>query len=245
MKKQFNTEGCLLCGADLVYSTSQKPMKCNICGSTYDSNASCNNLHFICDNCHKMGAIEFINTYCLNSSSVNPAEMASKIMHNPNVKMHGPEHHFLVPAVLITAFYNQTDNAEKIAGKLQVARKRAENILGGFCGFYGSCGACIGNGVFMSIILDSTPISKNEWKLSNLLTSESLHTVANHGGPRCCKRDTYLALETAVGFLKNNLDVELESSEIKCEFSHRNKECIETECPYYTADEKLKFSLNI
>jgi hypothetical protein len=32
--------------------------------------------------------------------------MALNLMKNPQIKMHGPEHHFLVPAVLLAAYYN-------------------------------------------------------------------------------------------------------------------------------------------
>ena len=237
-------DGCLICSCELEYLTSQRKMDCSICGKEFESNASCKKGHFVCDSCHQMGGMDYIETYCLNSQSVNPIKMADSIMLNPNIKMHGPEHHFLVPAVLITAYYNKIGNEGMIAKKIKVARERAKNILGGFCGFYGSCGACMGNGVFMSIVLDSTPLSKNEWKLANLLTSESLKEVAIHGGPRCCKRDTYLALETAISFLKENLDIDLESSEIVCGFHTRNKECLHKNCPYYPQDIKVEFSLD-
>ena len=237
-------DGCLICSAELEYLTSQKNMNCSICGKEFESNAACKNGHFVCDSCHHMDGMDYIFTYCLNSSSINPVEMATAIMLNPNIKMHGPEHHFLVPAVMITAYLNKTGNPESIPDKLKVARSRAKNILGGFCGFYGSCGACMGNGVFMSVILDSTPLSTNEWKLANLLTSESLREVAMHGGPRCCKRDTYLSLEKAVEFVKDNLNTELEASEISCGFYHRNKECLIKECPYYPKDIQVEFSLD-
>ena len=35
--------------------------------------------------------------------------MAIEIMKSPMINMHGPEHHFLVPAVLITSYYNIKD----------------------------------------------------------------------------------------------------------------------------------------
>ncbi len=237
-------DGCLICSCELEYLTSQRKMDCSICGKEFESNALCKKGHFICDSCHQMDGMEYINTYCLNSKSVNPIEMATAIMLNPNIKMHGPEHHYLVPAVMITAYFNKAGNTDVIPAKLQIARNRAKNILGGFCGFYGSCGACMGNGVFMSIILDSTPLSKKEWKLANLLTSESLREVAMHGGPRCCKRDTYLALETAVDFINENLNIELGKSPVTCGFYQRNKECLHKECPYYPKEINVEFSLD-
>jgi hypothetical protein len=161
-------------------------------------------------------------------------------MTNPGIKMHGPEHHFLVPAVLITAYYNKTGKPEMIPGKLKIARERAKNVPGGACGFYGSCGTGLGTGLFMSIVLRTTPLSTDDWTLSNLMTAEALYEIAMMGGPRCCKRTTFLALETATDFVRENLGVELERSEVVCSFFSRNKECKQTECKYFPGSKKYR-----
>ncbi len=153
---------------------------------------------------------------------------------NPNVKMHGPEHHFLVPAVLLSAYYNNKKDYDEKATKIRMAKKRATQILGGFCGFYGDCGAAVGAGVFISLITDATLLSIAEWKLANLATAKSLFAIANHGGPRCCKRNTYLALMEAVDFLKENLGVTLEVKKgLECEFYDLNRECLGQKCPFH------------
>ena len=74
--------------------------------------------------------------------------------------MHGPEHHFLIPAVLLSAFYNVSGEPGEKEKKIKQARKRAENVLGGFCGFYGDCGAAVGTGIFVSVITGATPLSQ-------------------------------------------------------------------------------------
>ncbi len=197
------------------------------------SNANCGNGHFICDSCHETEGFDYVETYCKNSKSTNPVEMATAIMNNPKIKLHGPEHHFLVPAVLITSYYNKTIQPEKIEGKLKTARERAQHILGGFCGFYGNCGAGVGTGIFASVVLNSTPLSTNEWKMCNLITAESLFNIASYGGPRCCKRDTWLALESAVQFTEKNLSVKFNSQSIVCNHYSRNKQCLKKECKYF------------
>ena len=109
-------------------------------------------------------------------------------------------------------------------------RKRGENVLGGFCGFDGACGAGVGTGIFVSLITDSTPLSEGGWRFSNLnlMTAQSLEEIACHGGPRCRKRDTFLALQSAQAFIEENFDVSLPMSEpILCAFSDMNKECLE------------------
>jgi len=226
-------DGCLICNSDLVYLEKAEPMNCSVCKKVFFSNAKCVNGHFICDTCHEKEGFDYIETLCSNSESINPVELANSIMSNPKIKLHGPEHHFLVPAVLITAYYNKIGNQSMIQKKLVIAKERAKHILGGFCGLYGNCGAGVGTGIFMSIILNSTPLSNEEWKLSNLITSKSLYEIAIHGGPRCCKRDTYLSLETTIKFIEENLSVSLDHSEIICDYYKRNKECKLKDCPYF------------
>ena len=37
---------------------------------------------------------------------------------------------------------------------------RATDIKGGFCGFYGNCGAAVGTGIYVSIITGATPLTR-------------------------------------------------------------------------------------
>jgi len=208
-------------------------MKCEVCRDIFPATVSCPDGHFICDSCHSLEGTEVIKRICSVSKDKDPLALANRIMKYPAIKMHGPEHHFLVPAVLISAYYNTTGEPEKIFAALKKAEERAKNVLGGFCGFYGTCGAAMGTGIFMSIILDSTPLKEDEWRLSNMLTSESLQIIARKGGPRCCKRDSYLAIETCIDFLEEHLDVSLERSAIECSFHLRNRQCKRSDCLYY------------
>ena len=227
-----NKTGCLICGEGLIYSSDYQTLECYYCKGTFQSNVTCINGHFVCDKCHAQSGIELIETYCLSSKSVNPIEMATEIMHSEKINMHGPEHHFLVPAVLISSYCNAVNDESKPL-KLETARKRAEKILGGFCGTHGNCGAGVGTGIFISIITQSTPLSKEEWSLSNLMTGKSLISIASHGGPRCCKRDVYLSILESIQFLNEKFNVSLDSSEVKCQFSDNNKECLKTSCLFY------------
>ena len=100
--------------------------------------------------------------------------------------------------------------------KIAKARQRAEHVLGGFCGFYGNCGAAVGTGIFMSLITDATPLSHEEWRLSNLMTARSLLTIAHAGGPRCCKRNSFLAIAEAVRFAQERFGVEMAAPPPAC-----------------------------
>jgi hypothetical protein len=229
-----NITGCLVCGEDLVYSSEYNTRNCYYCGGSYSSSIYCRNDHFVCDKCHASPAAVLIENYCVHSSSTDPVTMATELMKSPKITMHGPEHHFLVPAVLISAYCNKVNDESK-AAKIAKARKRAEKIPGGFCGTHGNCGAGVGAGIFISIMTGATSLSGKEWNLSNLITGRSLVSIASHGGPRCCKRDVYLALYESVAFLKEKFNVELEAPEVKCLFSGNNRECLKDGCPYHGA----------
>src|SRR5512136_2168611 len=150
--------GCLLCGADLVYTSEQQALACAWCGVPAVTPVACANGHFVCDRCHGLSAMELIERYCTATTAVDPLAIAQQLMRQPAVKMHGPEHHYLVPAVLIAAWCNRHDDGTK-AAKLKTARDRAADVKGGFCGFHGTCGAAMGAGIACSVITGATPLS--------------------------------------------------------------------------------------
>jgi hypothetical protein len=106
---------------------------------------------------------------------------------------------------------------------------------GGFCGPYGDCGAAVGAGICMSVMLAATPLSGPELRFANLMTAKSLENIAEAGGPRCCQRDSFLALETAARFLKEHFNTDIPIHRPVCEFHDMNRECKKTECRYYPA----------
>jgi hypothetical protein len=227
--------GCLVCGAPLVYGESTAARRCHYCGAAATSNAACANGHFICDACHSGSANELIQRYCAASSSTRPQDMARELMRDRRMKMHGPEHHFLVPAVLVAAWANaEGKTAEERARLVAAARPRAEQVPGGFCGFNGACGAGIGSGIFVSLATGATPVAGNAWRQANLATAGALHEIAMHGGPRCCKRDTFLAIASAVEFARRELGSSLAVEETPvCEWNAKNRECLGTACAYH------------
>lgn len=226
--------GCLVCGKDLVYEGTARPLRCVYCNREFRSNVACEEGHYVCDGCHSAPANQVIRQFCIESDSRDPVRMAITLMRHPSVRMHGPEHHFLVPAVLVSAYYNLIGKGEEKAERIAEAEARSAHVLGGFCGTHGSCGAAIGAGLFVSIVTDTTPLSRETWRLSNLVTSRALAIIAEHGGPRCCKRTSLLAILEAARFAEEHLGVRFEAAaEPVCEFSPMNKECIGKGCPFH------------
>ena len=98
-------EECLICNAPLEYLNEDILMECAICHKKELSKARCVNGHYVCNECHTNG-IDSIFGVCLAETSKNPVEILNKMMNLPFCHMHGPEHHIMVGAALLTAYKN-------------------------------------------------------------------------------------------------------------------------------------------
>ncbi len=221
---------CLICGAPLKYLENDRLMECVICHKKENSKTVCENGHYICNQCHTRG-LDSIIAVCLSEKSKNPTEIIKKMMALPFCHMHGPEHHVMVGSALLTAYKNAGGNID-LPKALSEMQSRGSKVPGGACGFWGACGAGISAGMFVSIITGSTPMSNESWGLSNMMTGKALGAIGEVGGPRCCKRDSYISIVKAVEFVKENLGVEMELGEIKCIHSDLNNQCIGMRCPF-------------
>lgn len=225
---------CLICDAPLKYLESDIEAECAICHKKEHTKAICVNGHYVCDQCHT-GGLDTVVALCLKETSKNPVEIINRFMAQPFCHMHGPEHHILVGAALLTAFHNAGGKID-FEPALQEIIKRGKNIPGGVCGFWGACGAGISSGVFISVVTGSTPLAEGPWGMSNRMTSASLAAIGEINGPRCCKRDSYLAIRSAVTFARENLGVNMEYTAPRCEYSPKNNQCIGTRCPFFPAE---------
>ena len=191
----------------------------------------------------KQNVYEMIKDKCLEfyrESNQNIFDMQQKIMDLPEIPMHYPYHHFIVPAVLLTASdVCAGKNEEELRNELDTACERAKNVLGGFCGFYGACGAAVGVGIYYSVFTGTTPVSVDTWADCNRATADALRRIAEITGPRCCKRCSFQALFSAAESAKNGLGIELRTDpDVKCHYSHRNLDCKGSDCPYYAGNEQ-------
>ena len=223
-------EECLICGAPLKYLENDKLMKCTICHKEENSKNACENGHYICNECHTQGTDNMIGV-CLAESSKNPIAIIQKLMASPFCHMHGPEHHVMVGLALLTAYKNAGGDIDLVKALAEM-QARGKKVPGGVCGFWGACGAGVSAGMFISIATGSTPLTKEAWGLSNMMTSSALGAIGEIGGPRCCKRDSYISIIKAVEFAKERLGVEMELDEIKCIHSSQNNQCIGERCPF-------------
>ena len=229
-------EECLICKAPLVYLETSEEMECAICHRRESSKTRCVNGHYVCNGCH-MAGLDAIIGLCLKSTSRNPVEIIESMMALPFCHMHGPEHHVMVGAALLTAYKN-AGGALDLEKALVEMMNRGKSVPGGACGFWGACGAGISAGMFVSIISGSTPLEQEPFALSHRMTAQALGAIGEIGGPRCCKRDSYLSILAAVDFAAEHFGDRMEKPEIVCTHAAHNSQCIGRRCPFSRANHR-------
>ena len=176
---------------------------------------------------------ERIKTLCLQMKDTNPVRIARILMKDPLINMHGPEHHILDGAALLTAMHSAgvDFSLEEALDELII---RGSKMPGAICGQWGVCGSAASIGAALAIVHQTGPLSHNEYYRENLeLTSQALANIAKVGGPRCCKRNAFLSLKTAIAYLKEKENIDLEDEEVICEFNPNNQQCLKQKCPFY------------
>ncbi len=227
-------EECLICKAPLEYLEKDELMECAICHKKENSKTRCIHGHYVCNECHTAG-LDSIIGLCLEETSKDPVAIIEKMMDMPFCHMHGQEHHVMVGAALLTAYKNAGGEID-LPEALKEMMNRGRSVPGGACGFWGACGAGISSGMFVSIISGSTPLKQEPFAMAHKMTARSLGKIGEIGGPRCCKRDSYLSILSAIDFVKENFGVEMEKPDIICTRSAQNNQCIGKRCPFSRAN---------
>ena len=224
--------GCLVCGEALEYFGTDQIQTCHYCGQTMPANARCAKGHFVCDLCHSSDAVDIVKQVCLHSREKDAVALMQAIRSHPHFHMHGPEHHAMVPAVILTALRNAGNDITD--DQIMTAIQRGQTIAGGACAFFGVCGAAIGVGIALSILLGANPYDGDKRQFVQQASTTVLQDIASYNAPRCCQRDSWLALQRAAGLLEEKLGKKLTvAAPIVCEQFRENKECIHGQCPLW------------
>lgn len=224
--------GCMVCGAPLHYMTIPEERVCAFCGQKFAASACCAEGHFVCDACHAEDALDVIRHLCLHSTATDLIELLNQIRRHPAVPMHGPEHHALVPAIILAAYRNSGGNMDD--NLIGTGLDRGKTIAGGFCGFMGICGAAVGVGIAFSILLEATPLKAKERKMVQSVVQEALADIARLKAARCCQRECWLALRKAAALSATLLPRRLHAEfPLVCDQMHRNAECLGKGCPLH------------
>ncbi|WP_456386766.1 DUF5714 domain-containing protein [Desulfolithobacter sp.] len=224
--------GCMLCGAELVYDSKAREQACHFCGSRQRTNSRCREGHFICDRCHQEKALDVLRRICLQNPEQDMVRLLSIIRSHPALPMHGPEHHAMVPGIILAAYRNSGGRISREI--IDAGIERGAGVPGGACGFWGSCGAAIGAGIAASLILEATPLTPDPRQQAQEFGARVLAAIAGIRGGRCCQRETWLALRETATLAPRYFGISLRAdSVIHCSQYRQNRECIGSRCPLW------------
>ncbi len=122
----------------------ETPARCVYCHTEQPANALCQQGHFVCDACHSRDALAVIEHLLLTTRETDMVALLEEIRRHPAVPLHGPEHHSLVPGIILAAYRNSGGTVTP--EMLQTALRRGKSMAGGACAFLGVCGAAAGVG---------------------------------------------------------------------------------------------------
>ena len=167
----------------------------------------------------------------------SPVRIFKNMARKDYISIHGPEHHILDGACVLTAFYNAGGNIRLEECLDRIAREGLR-MPGAMCGLWGICGAIASVGAALAIIDGTGPLSDDgTWGEHMKFTSQAIGELGRINGPRCCKRDAMIAFREGVRYINEHYSLVLEYEDQPCEFSERNQQCLREKCPFYARDE--------
>lgn len=175
---------------------------------------------------------ELIIAACMTEKDTDPLKIFEAVAKKDFVRMHGPEHHVLDGACVLTAFANAGGKTDLQAGLRKLVTEGLR-MPGATCGLWGVCGSTASIGAALAWIDGTGPLSIDDsWGLHMTYTSQALAALAKVGGPRCCKRNAWLSMLTAIEFINAHYPVTLTGSDVRCSFYPCNQQCIGERCPF-------------
>ena len=82
-----------------------------------------------------------------------------------------------------------------------------------------------------------TPLSEEPLKLAYKLNAKIMDEIGELGGPRCCKRGSFISILNGIDFAEEHLGVKMKRSKVNCIYSEANNQCIGAKCPFFKGNE--------
>jgi len=225
-------QGCMVCGAALVYETTPTVRRCHYCLVEEYNAAACANGHFVCDRCHQQEALPVIRHLLTTSRATDLLELLHLARKHPALPMHGPEHHALLPGVILACYRNNGGALTEKA--ILTGIERGSRVPGGSCGFWGNCGAVIGAGIAAAVILEATPLTPHPRQRAQSFSAALLTAVSRITGGRCCQRESWIVLRETAARSRELFGVHLPAEfPLACDQYHHNHECLRAACPLW------------
>lgn len=229
--------GCLLCGEPLVYFRAVEERTCARCGELKAADAACRSGHFVCDACHMEDPLDRIRRICTTTRETDMLRLFREVRSEARVPLNGPEHHAIVPGVVLAAYRNaggRIGDREILEGI-----ERGTRLPGGACAFLGTCGAAAGVGIAFSILLGATPVEPRKRQAVQGVVAKIIERLARRPAARCCRRDGFIALREAAWLSRDLLPLSLRAEDDPtCDQYAQNAECLRSGCPLYPGPER-------
>jgi MoaA/NifB/PqqE/SkfB family radical SAM enzyme/ubiquinone/menaquinone biosynthesis C-methylase UbiE len=220
---------CMVCGSPLSYNTKAVTASCHYCGRECRANIRCPDGHFVCDQCHQKEGLAIIRQICLTSRETDMITLLKTIRAQPAIPMHGPEHHAIMPGVILAAARNS--GLAVGSGDILTGIERGSKVPGGACGFMGSCGAAMGVGIAFAVLFEATPLTPGARQQAQAATSRVLAKIAEVKAGRCCQRETFIALREVAAMSAELLGTTLRAeANLACAQYDDNRECLRKQC---------------
>jgi len=224
--------GCMACGKEIGYLAHDREAACHYCGGVKKTNAVCVEGHYICDACHQQDGLSAIRLLCIETKEQDMLRLLDTIRRHPAIPLHGPEHHAMVPGIILATYRNLGGRISR--EDILTGIERGSKVPGGVCGFWGNCGAAAGVGIAFSVLLAATPLTPKARQQVQEITSRVLGEIALTQGARCCQRETVAALREAALLSHRLLPVSLlAEADFVCRQFSVNRECIGGQCPLW------------
>jgi SAM-dependent methyltransferase len=232
---QKQRSGCMVCGSPLVYDNRPSEAACSYCGVKQQTTALCENGHFVCDACHTKDALVVIERVCQQTDETDMISLLDRIRRHEAMRVHGPEHHAMVPAIILATARNL--GAPVTEEMIRLGIQRGSRVVGGHCAYVGACGAALGVGVAFSLILECNPVKGSQRKTVQSAVMAALEPIAALDAARCCQRDSWLALKKAAESSHEILPVALHAdAPLRCAQVSANAQCMGDTCPLFPSD---------
>jgi MoaA/NifB/PqqE/SkfB family radical SAM enzyme/SAM-dependent methyltransferase len=225
--------GCLVCGAPLHYQEVDSLARCHYCQAALPANAVCEQGHFVCDACHTTDGLAVIERVCQTTAETDLIALLNEVRRHPALPRHGPEHHVLVPAIILTAYRNL--GGDVTPAMIRTAISRGRSVPGGACGFLGVCGAATGVGIAFSLLLKANPVKPTERRQVQRAVQAVLGELTSLEAARCCQRECWLALRQAAKLSRELLTIPLQAvAPLVCRQAGDRPDCLQSRCPLWS-----------
>jgi len=188
--------------------------------------------HFVCDGCHAQEGLAVIESICSGTRETDMIALLSVIRAHPAITVHGPEHHALVPGVVLATCRNAGYPVS--VAMLRSALTRGAKVPGGSCAYMGVCGAASGVGTAFSVMLGGNPLAAATRQRVLRAVADVTRDLAGFEAARCCQRDCYIALRHAAALAPELVGVSPSAdAPLDCTQLATNRECLGPDCPLH------------